>query len=98
MKYTRRWPPPQIPMSELEWEETGPPESPEARLLTTIVIGDQPMHLEAWQVRKNADGEWHATVWDDDYLAWSAGLEPDQQMGITKINRRSYIMVAFPFS
>jgi len=48
---------PSIDAERIVWEPTGPVQDPTARLLATIYIAGCPMHLEAYRLAEDADGE-----------------------------------------
>jgi|KBSMisStaDraftv2_1062788.scaffolds.fasta_scaffold3724541_1 hypothetical protein len=48
---------PSIDAERIVWEPTGPVQDPTTRLLATIYIAGCPMHLEAYRLAQDPDGE-----------------------------------------
>jgi hypothetical protein len=49
---------PTITFDRIEWEETGCDVDPRSRMLATLLIGEMPMHLEAWRVTGIDDADY----------------------------------------
>jgi hypothetical protein len=83
-----------------KWEKSGPKDNQLARLLTTVRINGHFFHCEAYQVRKNRDGE--QCIADPSFQEeWEGMCALQNHDGgpftTQRIGRREYVIVISPF-
>lgn len=93
--------PPSIPLEVIQWQEVGGDEVPACRLLAHIRIAGLDMHLEAWEIERDAEG-----------LAGMVNVKPETgrqddfdtlclmfgcAFDTTNINGREYVLLATPY-
>jgi hypothetical protein len=89
---------PSIPIDQIHFEPTGDEDDPRARLTAHIRIAGIDMHLEAWEVEDDSEGNQSAKpstvrVTDFDSLA---GMM-DCSFETLEIAGREYVLVATPY-
>lgn len=90
--------PPSIDLMAITWDETGMEADPAARLLAHIQIGPVNMHLEAWAVTDNEEGEQVGLPesWRDQELDQLQGWM-ETAFDTVEINGREYVLIATPY-
>jgi hypothetical protein len=86
-----------IDVDALDWREVAFFDDPSDCLLATLVIGGTSMHLEAFAVNVDEDGDIFAAA-----IAYEADIKSiceavDGQPMVTGIKGREYVLRAFPY-
>lgn len=93
---------PVLILEDIEWEHSGPVEDPSARLLGTLVLQSLNgstlyLHLEAYAVHTNAQGEQCADAWDEDLAMVYRGVGAEGGWETIPYHARDYVIIASPF-
>ena len=88
---------PTIHSLDFKWQETGPEFLLSSRLLASIEICGTPMHLEAWEVKKDEEGVYRAISWPEAFELAYQGLMSEGEWETTIINGREYVLLAQPY-
>lgn len=88
---------PEIDVSQLKWEATGPEENRGTRLLSSIRVMGCPMHLEAWEVYFDDDGVQQSKAWPGDFSNIAVGIGVEDPWRTVTIDGREYVLIATPF-
>ena len=91
-----------LTFEDIEWEHSGRSEDPSARLLGTLVLQSLNgstlyLHLEAYAVHTNAQGEQCADVWDEDLAMIYRGVSAEGGWQTIRYHARDYVIIASPF-
>lgn len=91
---------PSLSLDSFTWEPTGSDENPQSRLLSTLYISGYPLHVEAYEVRRDEQvGQTTADkMFEDDLNHYYAATCLEGRFDTIMINGREYIIVATPFA
>jgi hypothetical protein len=86
-----------LSIPDTEWKPLDGLDDPLSGLTgPTLVINGLSMHMEAWQVFEEAEGQVPADEWQEEYVDLHAAVHAEGSFSTVKIGDRNYIVVISP--